>query len=156
MLPLTSKQIAIVRQVSELDWSQIEPAIFGALFERGLDPDKRAQLGAHYTDRASIEMLIEPVVIAPLRREFETMKGELQSILERPTKDAATQTKRRSQARQRLLAFLDRLKDVRVLDPACGLRELPLYHASGIEEPRARGDFVGVHDPQDGNGAARG
>ena len=39
---------------ARLDWALIEPAIFGTLFERGLDPDQRAQLGAHYTDRASI------------------------------------------------------------------------------------------------------
>jgi hypothetical protein len=71
VLPLTTGQIGVVRMVSELDWSQIEPAIFGTLFERGLDPDKRSQLGAHYTDRESMEKLIDPVVIAPLRREFE-------------------------------------------------------------------------------------
>ena len=36
---------------SDLDGSEIDPSILGTLFERGLDPDKRAQLGAHYTDR---------------------------------------------------------------------------------------------------------
>jgi hypothetical protein len=40
-----------VEQVSQLDWSEVEPAIFGTMFERGLDPSKRSQLGAHYTDR---------------------------------------------------------------------------------------------------------
>ena len=51
VLPLSAQEIRLVQQVSRLDWSQVEPAIFGTLFERGLDPDKRSQLGAHYTDR---------------------------------------------------------------------------------------------------------
>lgn len=54
VLPLTVKEIALVESVSRLDWSQVEPAIFGTLFERGLDPSKRSQLGAHYTDREAI------------------------------------------------------------------------------------------------------
>ena len=36
-------------QLHRLDWSQIDPSILGTLFERGLDPGKRAQLGVHYT-----------------------------------------------------------------------------------------------------------
>jgi hypothetical protein len=46
-----------------LDWSAIEPSVFGTLFERGLDPSKRAQLGAHYTDPQSIMRLVQPVVV---------------------------------------------------------------------------------------------
>jgi len=41
VLPLTTEEIRTVEQVSRLDWSQVEPAIFGTLFERGLDPSKR-------------------------------------------------------------------------------------------------------------------
>jgi hypothetical protein len=52
-----------VLKAARLDWSEIDPSIFGTLFERGLDPDKRSQLGAHYTDRDKIMMLVEPVVI---------------------------------------------------------------------------------------------
>ena len=47
-------------------WSEIDPSILGTLFERGLDPGKRAQLGAHYTDRNKIMLLVEPVVVRPL------------------------------------------------------------------------------------------
>ena len=64
-LPLTADQIDVVRTVSELDGRRFEPAIFGTLFERGMDPDKRSQLGAHYTDRESMESLIEPVRHGP-------------------------------------------------------------------------------------------
>ncbi len=57
--------IDTVRSVAALDWSEIDPSILGTLFERGLDPDKRSQLGAHYTDRDKIMRIIEPVVIRP-------------------------------------------------------------------------------------------
>jgi hypothetical protein len=70
VLPLTGVEIGLVQRVSRLDWSQVEPAVFGTLFERGLDPGKRAQLGAHYTDRESIMRVIEPVLMAPLRRKL--------------------------------------------------------------------------------------
>ena len=71
---LDKSEIEVIRTVARLDWAEIEPAIFGTLFERGLDPDRRTQLGAHYTDRESIVRLVEPVLMAPLRREFEAMK----------------------------------------------------------------------------------
>jgi hypothetical protein len=80
VIELTTDEIKILREVSRLDWSQVEPAIFGTLFERGLDPAKRSQLGAHYTDRGSIERLVEPVVIGPLRREFEAMQAKVVAI----------------------------------------------------------------------------
>lgn len=120
VLQLTAAQIKVVSEVSTLDWSQIEPAIFGTLFERGLDPDKRSQLGAHYTDRESIVMLIEPVVIAPLRRELESLKEETAAILAIRGKDAAARTKKRNKALSLVRAFLDRLRSVIILDPACG------------------------------------
>ena len=50
-LPLDRPQVNAVREAAGLDWSEIDPSILGTLFERGLDPDKRSQLGAHYTDR---------------------------------------------------------------------------------------------------------
>ncbi len=51
VLELNGSEITTLLEVSRLNWALIEPAIFGTLFERGLDPDQRAQLGAHYTDR---------------------------------------------------------------------------------------------------------
>ena len=64
-LPLEKAEIATVLETATLDWADIDPAILGTLFERGLDPDKRSQLGAHYTDRDMIMRIIEPVVTAP-------------------------------------------------------------------------------------------
>jgi len=83
VIPLEKAEIEVIRTVARLDWAEIEPAIFGTLFERGLDPDRRTQLGAHYTDRESIVRLVEPVLMAPLRREFEQMKTELEALLAR-------------------------------------------------------------------------
>ena len=80
VLPLTAVEVALVEQVSRLDWSQVEPAIFGTLFERGLDPSKRSQLGAHYTDRKSILRLIDPVLIEPLRRDLEATKQQVEAL----------------------------------------------------------------------------
>lgn len=81
VIPLSTHEIDLIRSVSELDWSQIEPAIFGTLFERGLAAAKRTQLGAHYTDRESILRLIEPVLMLPLRREFEEVKLKIKTLL---------------------------------------------------------------------------
>ncbi|MBA2719242.1 MAG: class I SAM-dependent DNA methyltransferase [Chloroflexi bacterium] len=112
-LPLTRDEIEMLAEVGQLDWSLIEPAIFGTLFERGLDPNKRTQLGAHYTDRAAIERLVEPVVMTPLRREFDESVAEIEALL-------AKGPRNRRKALAIHQAYLARLRAVRVLDPACG------------------------------------
>jgi type II restriction/modification system DNA methylase subunit YeeA len=119
VLPLTSEEIKLVDRVSRLDWSQVEPAIFGTLFERGLDPSKRSQLGAHYTDREAIMRLIEPVLLTPLRRDLEETKEEVVALLAEGKKITARTPASKSH-RAVFNAFLDRLRGVRVLDPACG------------------------------------
>jgi len=119
VLPLTDEEIALVDRVSRLDWSQVEPAIFGTLFERGLDPGKRTQLGAHYTDRAAIMRLIDPVLLTPLRRDFADTRAKVEALLA----TGKVITSKTPAAKNPLLvfnAFLDRLRVVRVLDPACG------------------------------------
>ena len=69
-------EIGLLFAAASLDWSLIDPTIFGTLFERFLDPDKRAQIGAHYTDPEKIMMIVEPVVLRPLRAEWERGKGQ--------------------------------------------------------------------------------
>ena len=121
-LPLEKSDIKTVLAASDLDWSEIDPSILGTLFERGLDPGKRTQLGAHYTDRDKIMLLVEPVVVRPLLAEWETEKTAIAAELERAeaAKSSAARTKRRNEAERRLRAFLDRLRRFTVLDPACG------------------------------------
>lgn len=81
VIPLTGTEITTLLDVSKLNWALIEPAIFGTLFERGLDPDQRAQLGAHYTDRDAIWGLVEPVIMRPLRREYAHMQSRVTQLL---------------------------------------------------------------------------
>ena len=68
---------------TDIDWSEIDPSILGTLFERGLDPEKRSQLGAHYTDRDKIMRIVEPVVVRPWLVEWEAERMEIAGGLER-------------------------------------------------------------------------
>ncbi|MGZ9053818.1 hypothetical protein [Methylomagnum sp.] len=74
---MTGAEFKQLLALSHLDLSNIEPAIFGILFERGLDPAKRSQLGAHYTDRESIMRLVDPVIREPLLAEWEAAKIQI-------------------------------------------------------------------------------
>ncbi len=73
-LPLDGADIALLSRVAALDWAEVDPSIFGTLFERGLDPDKRSQLGAHYTDRDKIGLLVDAVIVRPLLAEWEAAR----------------------------------------------------------------------------------
>jgi hypothetical protein len=99
----------------------VEPAIFGTLFERSLDPAKRAQLGAHYTSRADILLLVEPVLMAPLRREWEQVQAGVEALrLRWEATEGNARQQLRSVAEGMLYDFADKLSQVKVLDPACG------------------------------------
>lgn len=122
VIELTNPEIGTLRKVNDLDWSAVEPSIFGTLFERMLDPDKRSQIGAHYTSREDIETLLEPVMMTPLRREWDDVRAKCEDLTERAAKARTDATKRKHrQARERaLIDFVERLSHVSVLDPACG------------------------------------
>ena len=111
--PVELSESALFRLVeaTRKNWRNIEPSIFGTLFERALDASKRAHLGAHYTSAEDIMLVVEPVVIAPLRAEWEVVHEEVGNLLIEDEVDAA---------RVRLGAFQQRLFEVEVLDPACG------------------------------------
>ena len=113
-LPLDEAELKIVLKCAALDWSNIEPSIFGTLFERGLDPDKRSQQGAHYTDPDTIMKIVGPVVLEPWQREWESERAEIAKLIEKAKKTVS------EAAKQRYFAFLERLMNFRVLDPACG------------------------------------
>ena len=109
--------ITELRNAAELNWSAIDVAIFGTLFERGLDPAKRSQLGAHYTDTATIERIIEPVLRRPLLQKWELVAHELRELMAKSTKKGDAKYR----AGQALFVqWLEELKAYRVLDPACG------------------------------------
>ncbi|MBM2826725.1 MAG: hypothetical protein HW403_789, partial [Dehalococcoidia bacterium] len=121
VLELTPSELAVVRDAGRFDWSQVEPAIFGTLFERSLDPSKRSQIGAHYTHPDDIRAIVEPVLMAPLRREWEEIRQKVGELAERiAAGNGRATTRQRQQMRRLLLDFLEKLSAVRVLDPACG------------------------------------
>ena len=73
-LPLTADQIQLLIEAAQADWHDVEPAIFGTLLERALDPAERHKLGAHFTPRAYVERLVLPTIIEPLRAEWEAVQ----------------------------------------------------------------------------------
>ena len=118
-LPLDRRSIELVRDAARLDWSEVDPSILGTLFERGLDPDKRSQLGAHYTDADKIMRIVQPVIVRPWLAEWERAKALIAH--EMAQVDQADEGGRRRQRAERVLReFLGRLRAFRVLDPACG------------------------------------
>ena len=117
---LTGQEILTLEKLSNLNWADVEPAIFGTLFERILDPSQRRQFGAHYTSRADIELIVEPVLMTPLRREWERVEQEIEDYLAQAEARGATDETRRARIGALLRAFHERLFSIRVLDPACG------------------------------------
>ena len=135
-LPLDRDDLKILEKAAALDWGAIDPSIFGTLFERGLDPEKRAQLGKFYTDPGTILKIIEPVVLRPLRQEWEEAKAKIADMMARAaaTKVQATRTRLRNDARTAFAKFHERLIGVRVLDPACGSGNFPYLALKGLKD----------------------
>jgi hypothetical protein len=104
-------QIALLLEASRSDWCDVEPAIFGTLLERALDPIERHKLGAHYTPRAYVERLVLPTVINPVREEWESVLAAAMTLDSAGNRKAAV---------RELRDFHQRLCHIRVLDPACG------------------------------------
>jgi hypothetical protein len=135
VLELTASEVKTITEAARLDWSAVDPSIFGTLFERGLDPAKRSQLGAHFTGKADIELLVDAVVMTPLRGEWQETRTTVENLLEtgRKTggqgkgfgvqgsgKSEPQLRKAKNEAGSLIHSFLTRLQTVKVLDPACG------------------------------------
>jgi type II restriction/modification system DNA methylase subunit YeeA len=146
-LPLDRDGVKLILQAARLDWSQIEPSIFGTLFERGLDPSKRSQIGAHYTDPESIRRIIDPVVKEPLEAEWGKTKREIETLL--TTGGPSTPKKLLKDAAAKFERFLRRLCSFRVLDAACGSGNflyLALVELKNLEHRvRLEGETYGFH-----------
>jgi len=121
VIDLTPNEALKLRDVARLDWSALEPSIFGTLFERTLDPAKRSQIGAHYTSRDDVVTLLEPVVMQPLRREWAEVQAKCEKLTAEIAKVKTATKRKKVRQRGRLLQdFVERLAHVTVLDPACG------------------------------------
>lgn len=114
-LPLTEGELDILYEACQLKWQRIDPSIFGTLFERGLDPSKRSQLGAHYTDTSTIERIVRPIIVEPLIREWEAEAASIADLLAKSKSKGIPKG-----ARDRFNIFLQNFRNIRVLDPACG------------------------------------
>lgn len=110
-LPLTHAEILLLRNAATADWRDLEPAIFGTLFEQALDPIERKQLGAHYTPRPYVDRVIDTTIMEPLTQDWVNAQNAAHRELRSGSKAGAL---------QELVGYLKRLSDVRVLDPACG------------------------------------
>lgn len=125
---LTLDEVRLVLEASRLDWAGVDASIFGTLFERGLDPNKRSQLGAHFTGKEEVEPLVNAVVMKPLLREWSESEAIVRNLLLTGRKQPGSpkhlspseQSKARKEAQRILNRFLTRLQTIKVLDPACG------------------------------------
>ena len=113
------------------DWSNISPAIFGALFQSAMDPAERRRQGAHYTTEKNILKVIGPLFLDDLRAEFERLK-------------ARKDNRRRADLRR----FQEKLGRLTFFDPACGCgnfliiayRELRELEIEVLKELHRKGD----------------
>lgn len=110
-LPLSKEELAILLEAASCTWRDVEPAIFGALFEGALDKKERHTLGAHFTPRAYVERLIRPALEEPLRDDWKIAQERVRELVEANKLGAAKAVVR---------AFQKQLSKTRVLDPACG------------------------------------
>jgi len=149
-LPLDREGINELWAAAKRQWKDVEPAIFGTMLEKALQPKERAQLGAHYTPRSYVERLVVPTIIEPLRADWETVQAAIAEAVDRaqslrravaeasakfdPNVARANRRDQESENRRKLneavaeeqralheaRAFHHKLCTTRVLDPACG------------------------------------
>lgn len=117
-LPLTKQQLIVLGLAARSNWADVEPAIFGTLLERALDPKERHRIGAHFTPRAYVERLVRPTIEEPLRAEWDNVRAQVLSLI--AAEDPDRNIKAVAEARKIVYQFFDRLTQIRVLDPACG------------------------------------
>jgi type I restriction-modification system DNA methylase subunit len=94
----TQRSRKLLLKIGMLDWKAINPDIFGSMFQAVIDPEKRHELGMHYTSRANIMKVINPLFMDDLRDDFEKAKDN----------------------KKKLEDFHNRLSNIRIFDPACG------------------------------------
>lgn len=137
-LPLNGDQLNELYVAAKRDWRDVEPAIFGTLLERALNPSDRRKLGAHYTPRAYVERLVAPTIIEPLAADWKDVQAVATKHMEAHEKQRAVKVVR---------DFHAKLCAIRVLDPACGTGNF-LYVAMELMK-RLEGevlDFLGRLD----------
>jgi hypothetical protein len=142
-LPLSKADLERLLEAARASWVDVEPAIFGTLLERALDPRERHRLGAHYTPRAYVERLVKPTIEDPVRAEWDNVRTQVHQLVAQGKDE---------QAREAVKAFLRHLCSIRVLDPACGTGNflyvtLDLFKRLEGEVVKLLLDLPGTHEP---------
>ena len=94
----TKKARDLLIESGSLIWREINPDIFGSMFQAVVNPEERSDLGQHYTSVPNILKTIEPLFLDDLREQFDAGFGSVRT----------------------LEALLERISSIKVFDPACG------------------------------------
>ena len=110
------EEIGELLAAAKVDWTRVEPAIFGTLLEHALDDKERSKLGAHYTPRLYVERIVQVTIMEPLRAEWRDVQIKIQEAVDNADNKEEGLQKAIGFAR----AFHAQLCNTKVLDPACG------------------------------------
>ncbi len=119
-LPLNAGEVEALMLAARMNWSHIEPSIFGTLFERGLDPQMRSQLGANFTDPETISKLIHPTISLPFLQKWFGIRKTIAEAMARYHEGGKGSQNALKVAQLSFLGYIEELKNFRVLDAACG------------------------------------
>lgn len=95
---LSVKSRNLILECGQLDWSAINPDIFGSMIQAVVTTDKRGGLGMHYTSVPNIMKAINPLFLDELLEEYQKSKGNV----------------------KQLNALIQRISNIKIFDPACG------------------------------------
>ena len=98
----------ILLECARLSWAEINPDIFGSMFQAVIDPEQRGSLGQHYTSVSNIMKVIQPLFLDELRAELDTVIA------------LSYDNRHKNNKAERLDALLKRISQIKVFDPACG------------------------------------
>ena len=105
-------------------------------------PDKRAQIGAHYTDPDKIMTIIEPVILRPLREEWAAAKAEIEKLADQAhLKRGKAFINAMGKAEEARSRFIERLCKVTILDPACGSGNFLYLALQGVKDIELRANL---------------
>lgn len=108
-LPLfDSKTKRVLLECARMNWSEINPDIFGSMFQAAVDIEQRGSLGQHYTSVSNVKKLIDPLFMNELNQEFQAIR------------DLSDNNKYKNNKLERLDALLDRMSKIAVCDPTLG------------------------------------
>lgn len=98
----------ILLECARLNWAEINPDIFGSMFQAVIDPEQRGSLGQHYTSVSNIMKVIQPLFLDELREELDTVIA------------LSNDNRHKNNKEERLDALLNRISQIKIFDPACG------------------------------------